>query len=200
MAGRDVVISASAEGRVYLLDSKSLGGADHHTPLSETPVIAKASGEGKGFRGNFATWLDVDTGARRFYGTVFGNSAGADSIVAFALGGSADKPALEQLWTYSAAAAPAPVVIGDGMVFALSTGDAPHAPAKRGKPRATVPAKLTILDATNGNVLFETQAAAVSSPLSDGLAVANGRLYFAARDNSVYCFGIPAEQSQLTTQ
>ena len=34
--GRDLVVSAGRDGRLYVLDSQSVGGADHKTPLSQT--------------------------------------------------------------------------------------------------------------------------------------------------------------------
>ena len=46
------------DGGIALLDAASLGGVDHHTPLFETPPIAKA-GEKHGWDG-FATWQDKD--------------------------------------------------------------------------------------------------------------------------------------------
>ena len=38
--GRDLLVAGGKEGRLVLLDSKSLGGSDHRTPLFRTELIA----------------------------------------------------------------------------------------------------------------------------------------------------------------
>jgi len=72
--GRDVLVAGGRNGRLYVLDSKSLGGADHNTALFESAPIARSSKkyDGDGFRGAFSAWLDVDTGRRWLYAPVFG--------------------------------------------------------------------------------------------------------------------------------
>ena len=55
---KQFVVAPARDGRIALLDAASLGGADHHTPLFETPAISKA-GEKHGWDG-FATWQDKD--------------------------------------------------------------------------------------------------------------------------------------------
>ena len=53
---RQLVVAPGKDGSLALLDAASLGGADHHTPLFETPPVAKA-GEKHGWDG-FAAWQD----------------------------------------------------------------------------------------------------------------------------------------------
>ena len=36
-----MVVAPGKDGSIALLDAASLGGADHHTPLFETPPVAK---------------------------------------------------------------------------------------------------------------------------------------------------------------
>ena len=55
---KQFIVAPARDGRIALLDAASLGGADHHTPLFETPAISKA-GEKHGWDG-FATWQDKD--------------------------------------------------------------------------------------------------------------------------------------------
>lgn len=211
---RDVLLAGGADGRLYLLDSKSLGGATHKLPLFRSEALARTPHkyDGAGWRGAFSTWLDVETATRRFYAPALGGSAGrhasaADSILAFELDGSAQKPYLKPLWTASVPATPAPVVIANGMAFVLSTGQPARTAKKNGKPysveeitQMSGPASLQIFDSVNGSRLYSGPGAPVSASLRSGLAVANGRAYFSARDNAVYCFGIPAQQSQLYGQ
>lgn len=199
---RDLVIAGGSDGRVYLLDSRSLGGSNHHTPLFATPELTdrRKKVEGNGLHGVFSTWLDVDSGTRRFYASVNGprgkfsgfstdRAADAGSVVAFELKGTSDRPTLQPIWVSGPIVSPSPTVIADGMVFVLS-------PA--GKQRSNT-ATLHVLDATTGKDLYSSVVSNNTAPAS-GLAVANGRIYFTGRDNAVYCIGVPAQQQQLISQ
>ena len=55
--GKDVVAAANKDGRLYLLDSTSLGGADHKTPLARSPQYAASSDFTPGA---LTTWQDAD--------------------------------------------------------------------------------------------------------------------------------------------
>lgn len=55
--GKDVIVAGGTDGRIYLLDSASLGGSDHHTPLAQSDVFAAADGV-NGIWNAFATWDD----------------------------------------------------------------------------------------------------------------------------------------------
>ena len=204
--GRDLVIAGGRDGKVYLLDSRSLGGADHHTPLSATSQVAEGKNklEANGFRGVFSTWFDVDTGTRRFYTTVFGRvrkfpglssgssgrrAAEAGAVIAFELKGTSEQPTLEPVWVSGPMASPVSTVIADNMLFVLSDGGI----------QSSSGGTLHVLEATSGKDM-PVGAISVSAEPSGGLALANGRLYFTGRDNAVYCFGIPAQQEQLFTQ
>jgi outer membrane protein assembly factor BamB len=205
---RDLILAGGRDGRLYLLDSRSLGGADHRTALFASAVLApsnKTNAAG-GFRGRFSTWMDVDTGIRRVYAPVSGDerriraalapnrgaavkersadgSAGG-FILALGLAGTKEKPTLNPLWISREMLSPAPAVIANGMAFVLSTK----------------PARLYVLDALTGKQLYASEELPTSASVSTALAVANGRAYFSARDNAVYCFGIPAQQRQLVEQ
>lgn len=219
--GRDVIIAGGRDGRLYLLDSRSLGGADHHTPLFASAPLARNSKnyDGNGFRGVFSTWMDVDTGTRRFYAPVFGpprssaglktddHATGGGFIVALELAGTTEKPTLTPLWISRDMLSPAPAVIANGMVFVLSTGEFPRMAKRDGKPysipereQLARPASLYVLDALTGKELYASGDTADSASLPAGLALANARAYFTAQDNAVYCFGIPGQQSQLFGQ
>jgi outer membrane protein assembly factor BamB len=211
---RDLVIAGGRDGRIYLLDSRSLGGPDHRTPLFATGELTKRHNklQEDGFRGVFSTWFDVDTATRRFYTTVFGplrkspglspglstglsngfstdRTADAASILAFELRGNSERPTLEPIWVSGPLVSPSSAVIANGMLFVLSTA---------GTKRSNA-ATLHVFDAVTGKDLNSGAVSASTAP-SGGLALANGRIYFTGQDNAVYCFGIPAEQKQLITQ
>jgi outer membrane protein assembly factor BamB len=172
--GKDVVVAGSGN-ELLLLDSASLGGSDHRTPLARARVDAP-------LRGALASWEDVDSGTRWIYAPFWGPSDSAGGIQAFVVEERDGRPTLTPGWTARDIAAPAAPAIANGLVFALSTGNA--------KSRA----RLHILDASSGKPLF-TSRDQVGGPANPetGLAVANGRVYFSTIDNTVYCFGIPTE-------
>jgi hypothetical protein len=218
---RDLVLAGGRDGRLYILDSRSLGGPNHRTPVFASAALVESGGNhaGTGFRGAFSTWMNVDTGTRRFYAPVFGairKTSGlkpdrqrADSgfILALELAGTKDKPTLTALWASHDMLSPAPAVIANGMLFILSTGQLPRVAKPDGKPYSSAereqlakPARLYVLDAVTGKDLYSSGELSADAPPGAELAVANGRAYFSARDNAVYCFGIPSEQSQLVEQ
>jgi outer membrane protein assembly factor BamB len=188
--GKEMLAAGSSDGRLYLLDAMSLGGADHHTPLFKTDPIAtpKTNDEGYGFRGTFSSWQDYDTEARWIYAPLSGG------IVALKLGDQNDQPTLQPIWTSRDIAAPAPVAIANGLVFALSTGEAP----RDGKKDSATHATLYVLDGSTGKELYSSGNAVSSFSHASGLAIANGRVYFGTHDNTIYCFGFPKANPQLT--
>jgi outer membrane protein assembly factor BamB len=167
--GKDLVVAGTGDGDLFVLDSVSLGGADHRTSLAR----ARAGGP---LRGAFASWEDPDTGARWIYAPL------QNAIAAFKLEQRDGRPVLSQGWVSSDIVAPAAPAVANGLVFGLSTGNA--------SKRAT----LHILDAATGKPLFTSGDAVTSAANPEtGLAVANGRVYFSTVDNTVYSFGIPTE-------
>jgi outer membrane protein assembly factor BamB len=217
---RDLILAASQEGTAVLLDSRSLGGADHRTPLFATSSLLPKRKDcpNDGFRGTFSTWLDADTGVRRFYAPVKGplgnlssksseNGPAHGSLLALQLAGTNEQPTLQQSWVSRDFAAPSPAIIGNGLVFVLSTG-APSCALKKSKKHAAADsetgpgtsATLYALDALTGKELYASSDLGGQIPADAALALANGRVYFTSSDNAVYCFGIPAQQKQVVEQ
>ncbi len=60
---KELVAASGKEGVIWLLDAKSMGGADHMSPLYASEMLAneKASYYGRGFWGALATWTDTKT-------------------------------------------------------------------------------------------------------------------------------------------
>ena len=97
---------------------------------------------------------------------------------------------LEPAWISSDFDLPDAVVIANGVVFALSTGE--NAVQKGGetrRPQNTHPAVLKALDAWSGKELYNSGDAMSSWVHFSGLAVSNGRVFAADHDSNVYCFG-----------
>lgn len=202
---KDWVVAAGHDGRIYILDADSLGGADHHTPAFRSDEIvppssaSKSSGKADGLRRNFATYLD-DQGVRWLFASVRGpvtqefpaktggapnGSAPNGSIVAFKITFDSGKPSLTPAWQSRDMVSPAAPVIMNGLVVALSTGEA--ASSKKGGR-----AILYVLDAGTGKELYVGDKATAYS--SSGLAVANSQIYFATHDGTLYAYGIPLER------
>jgi outer membrane protein assembly factor BamB len=183
----EVVVSASRDGRLFALDTKALGGSDHHTPLAQTASLGAV-------RSAFASWEDPDTGLRWIYvplwdapkpGVGFQTTNGDTShgaVAAFTLDSGDGRPTLTPRWISRDMMTPT-VAVANGLVFALSSGDQSNR------------AVFYVLDAATGRQLF-TSGNSVTGVVGSGgrgLAVANGRVYFTTQDNTVYCFGIPTE-------
>jgi hypothetical protein len=207
---KDWIVTGGRDGRIYILDADSLGGADHHTPLYRSDVIVSpdTTFAGNGIWNSFATWLDAD-GTRWLYASIRGAASGkfpvtngaasTGSIVAFKVEVKDDKPFLTPQWTSRDMISPAAPAIANGLVFALSTGKPTRLAKENGTPytvaeweKMAKPATLYILDGATGKELFTSGNKATSYSPS-GLAVANAQVYFSTHDNTVYAYGIPLE-------
>jgi outer membrane protein assembly factor BamB len=211
--GKDLVVAAGSKGRLYLLDSTSLGGPDHRQPLFVTDRIADAGD----FHGGFSSWTDADTGTRWVYASFWGSlpasakfpasngEAAHGGIVAFKIGLENGQPTLAPAWISADVPAPAATVTAGGLVFALSTGEPTLEVKAKGKPhslaeieKASTHATLYVLDGENGKQLYSSGSQVTAPAFGSGLAIANGRIYFGAKDNSIYSFGFSKMQPQLT--
>ncbi|HEX7361254.1 MAG TPA: PQQ-binding-like beta-propeller repeat protein [Bryobacteraceae bacterium] len=169
-----LIVSASKDGRLYLLNSQSFAG-EHTADLDRTQPLSS-----DGISGAFATWIDPDSGTHWIFASVEGSVEGANAphgaIVAFQVEEQNGRPALKRAWV-APMDSPVPPVITKGIVFALATGPQSHA-------------TLYALDATTGKQLYSTGDQVTAPGDATGITVANGRVYFATTDNTVWQFGI----------
>jgi outer membrane protein assembly factor BamB len=163
--GRDVIVSVSKDGRLYLNDLKSIAA---QTPLAQTGKIAPADG---GLYGGLATWADTD-GTRYVLASVWGKTG---NVVAYKV----DDSGFTQAWMSREMTRPVPPVIANGMVFALSSGG-PHA-------------VLYALDAATGKELWSSRTEVTAAGNLAPITVANGRIYFTTVDSTLWTFGMPLE-------
>lgn len=211
--GKEVVVAGGRDGRIYLLDASSLGGANHHTPLYASEPVVKPDSHygGDGIWGTFSTWEDTaNNNTRWLYAAIRGQaamqfggnngSAATGAIVAFKVVDDGGKPSLSPQWISQDMISPAGPVTANGLVFALSTGMTPRVAKDNGTPYTVAeeeqmakPAVLYILDATTGQELLSSGSTAASFSTS-GIAVANGRVYFTTHDNTLYAYGLPEER------
>jgi len=196
---KELVAATTTDGRLFLLDSASLGGPDHRTPLYVTPKYT-ASSTGAGL----ATWEDQTTRwivaptAGPAQSTVKFSPNGPTpngSVVAFKLTEQGGRIMLEPGWSSRDVSAPLTPVVVNGMVFVAASGEfrgaAPNlTPAQRAQ-RSTS-AALYVLDGTSGKELWSS-GTAISSFAQGALAAGGGQVYLVTYDNHLYAFGIPME-------
>ena len=205
---RNLLASGAKEGIVYLLDADALGGDDHQTPLFTSSKLGNDRDvccEGLGIWGGLSTardvegqtWLYVPMGgspsihAPKFPQTNGDNQHG--SIMAFKVvrDPQTQGPMLEPAWISRDFDLPDPVIVANGVVFALSTGE--NANQEGGEERRllkTRPAVLYALDAKTGKELYNSGNSMTGWVHFSGLALADGRVFAVDHESTVYCFGL----------
>ncbi len=165
--GHELVAAATKDGRVFLLNAASLGGADHKTALATSAATTTSKTWAPS---ELATWQD---GAQTRW--ILLPAEGASSgIVAMKVVGTSLQPG----WTANITSPSAPIVV-NGVVFALNSGS------------ATAPAVLYALDGANGKELWSSGKTLKSFVKSAGLWSISGQVYVATSDAMIYAFGTP---------
>ncbi len=187
---KELIAAPGADGGLVLLDSTSLGGTDHHTPLAQTGKLSK--GAKRGAWEGLATWQDK-SGASWVLasidgplepGTKFANDNGPashGSVVAFKVDEQDGHTTLTPAWISRDLINPAPPVIANGVVFALAGGN------------ASGHATLYALDAATGKQLYTSGDTIQTYSRLAGMSVGDGHVFFTTHDNTLYSFGIPLE-------
>jgi outer membrane protein assembly factor BamB len=182
---KELLAAPGKDGSLVLLDRKSLGGTDHHTPLFQTTSIAKAKSKRWGGMANWqdadGTWLLASVPGPLAAETKWPSTNGDaphGSIVAFKFSEQDGKTAMVPMWSSRDLVNPAPPVVANGVVIALSEGD-----------RKT-PAKLYVLDAKTGKELYSSGSEITTYAQMSGVSVGDGHAFFTTHDGTLYCFGI----------
>ena len=202
--GKDLLAEVAGDGRIFLLDAASLGGADHKTPLEITPP---SSGPRAGvLPAALASWEDesgvrwllapsaAPASANRFAATNGTVMNGA--ITAYRVKPGA-KPSLEPAWISRDMIAPLPPIVVNGVIYAASSGEYnPGDPAVSNADRArrSSPAVLYALDAATGKDMWNSGSTMTAFAHGTGLSSSPGQVYLATSDNTVYAFGMPYER------
>jgi outer membrane protein assembly factor BamB len=186
---KQLVVAPGKDGSIALLDAASPGGPDHHTPLFETAPVAKPGA--KHSWDGFASWQDKDGTAWVFASVsaeVFSNDHSLKrngptphgAIVAFKVDDTGQL-ALSPVWISRDMVNPAPPRIANGVVIALSAGD------------ASTHATLYVLNASTGAELYSSKNEVPTSAELSGVSVGDGHAFFTDRNNVLYSFGIGLE-------
>lgn len=199
---KDLVSAATKDGRVFLLDAASLGGANHTTPLVASPPLF-ASGGGISAEA-LSTWAraaattgPADSAARWILVPVSGRPVGArttngairnGAVVALRVRDANGTFSLEPEWTSNDLTSPATPIIVNGVVFALSTGRSAAA------GRAGLPAMLFAHDGLSGKALWNSGKSMTASASPGSYWSALSQVYVGADDGTVYAFGFLDER------
>lgn len=193
--GKDLIVAANKDGRLYVLDGASPGGADHKTPLHKSSPVSTATQTTTGV----ASWQD--TAGTRWVAVTLGGPAQADTkfpmangavskgaIAAFTLVDQNDVPTLQPQWISRDLAAPVTPVAVNGVVFALASGEA-TARGQKGTP-----AVLYALDAATGKELWTSGTTITASAHGIGPSAGDSQVYVVTADGTLYAFGMPMER------
>jgi len=207
--GRDVLVGSGKEGRYFLMDSKSLGGADHMTPLFRSDLISNknVNFQTEGTWGSLASWAGKD-GTRWVLGPTGGNVAvnfpksygptPHGGVIALKLTEKNGKPELEPAWMSQDMITAEPPVVVNGVVFVLAGGEFTGQAndevgglfSAQDRIKRSVPAKLYALDGATGKELYSSGNQITSFLHQAGLSVAGNKVVFGTFDGTIYCFGL----------
>lgn len=213
--GRELLATGSKACRVYLLDTKEAGGDDHQTPLAQTPYMCneEVNFASAGIWGSMASWQDA-AGSRwvltPFWGPVrasfkvpvsYGPVAHG-AVVALKVEENNGKFELTPVWMSRDMNRAEPPVVANGIVFAYGNGEnTEQAYPQRGlydyspeRIKNSSHAVLYALDAQTGKELYSSGDQITSFNHFSGLSVANGRVYIATYDSTLYSFGLPGQK------
>jgi hypothetical protein len=200
---KDIVAVATKDGRVMLLDSASLGGANHGTPLLMSrpffasggaisaealstwarPATATATTPGSDAR-----WILVPVSGRPSGARVTNGAIRNGCVIALRVAEVNGVFSLEPEWTSDDLTTPATPIIVNGVVFALSTGR----PAATGRPGS--PAVLDAYDGVSGKALWNSGKSMATVASSGSYWSALSQVYIGGDDGTVYAFGFPDER------
>ncbi|HKX29601.1 MAG TPA: PQQ-binding-like beta-propeller repeat protein [Blastocatellia bacterium] len=218
--GKELMVDAGKECRVYLMDTESIGGDDHRTPLHRTPLICneEVNFASAGIWGSMASWADAK-GTRWVLTPFWGPKHSAfkasqengpvkyGAIAAFKVEEKSGKWQLTPAWISRDMNRAEPPVIANGIVFAYGNGEdtdqaafdiglAYNSAAQR--IAKSTHAVLYALDAQTGKELWSSGDQIASWSHWGGLSFANGRIYFNTFDGVQYCFGIKNGSEKVT--
>jgi outer membrane protein assembly factor BamB len=198
--GKDLVVAANKDGRLYVLDSASIGGTDHKTALHQTSRFSSGTTDVTGL----STWQDA--GGTRWVAATLSGKVHADTkfpmnngavakgaLVAFTVVDQNEALTLQPQWVSRDLASPVTPAVVNGVVFALASGEAAGAtPAQR--VQRSAPAVLYALDASTGKELWTSGTTMTSFVRGIGPSAGDSQVYVVAYDGTLYAFGMPAER------
>ncbi|MFN0119796.1 MAG: PQQ-binding-like beta-propeller repeat protein [Blastocatellia bacterium] len=221
--GKELMIDSGKECVMYLMDTDSIGGDDHRTPLHRTPLYCndEVNFASAGVWGSLATWED-SRGTRwalspfwgpkhsKFKAPIEHGPVKMGAVVAFKVEDKDGKYTLTPGWVSRDMNRAEPPIIANGVVFAYGSGEDTDqarfdiglaynhdAKYRIGNSKKAV---LYALDALTGRELWNSGDQIASWSHWGGLSVANGRVYINTFDGYQYCFGIAGADQTAAAQ
>lgn len=207
--GRDIAVGGGKEGRFYLMDSRSMGGANHMTPLYRSELIANANVnfQTEGQWGSFAAWKDAkgtqwvlapNGGPTTFKFPINYGDTPNGGVLAFKVEEKEGKTVMTPVWQSADMTTAEPPVIANGLIIEVAGGEFTGQTndtegglySAEDRIKRSVPAKLFILDAQTGKQLYSSGDQVASFLHQAGPSIADGKIIFGTFDGTIYCFGI----------
>jgi hypothetical protein len=217
-AGKTIAAVSQKEAALRLLDTNNLGGANHMTPLFQSPRLGndEKTGTDPG-RGVWGAISSAEVNGKRYLyfpmqghpskdAPAFPNTNGPipnGTIMAFEVVANGDKISAVPVWTGNDMIMPDPPVVANGVVYALSTGgQALQNGAKPGDPRmpydvsavlrSTPVSNMTLYayDAQSGKQLWNSGKTLTDWVHFSEPVVALGKIFVVSHDGHVTAFGL----------
>jgi outer membrane protein assembly factor BamB len=180
---RNLVAATTKDGRIQLLDTKSLGG---------TPLFATAAYSSDFAPTALATWQASD-GTRWLLAAGTGANG---AVAAWKVAEQGGALTLQPAWLSRDMISPLPPMIINGVVFAVSSGEYRSSDSKitaAQRAQKSSPAVLYALDATTGKSLWDSGKTITSFVHSGGPSGGASQLYLETYDQYLDAFGYPIE-------
>ena len=211
----DLLVGGGKEGRLVLLDTKSLGRSAHQSPLYISPIYSNEDlySAGRGFWGSITTWEDLK-GTRWVYVPSWGpvhskapefplkhGAAPDGALMAFKVEEKDGKPVLTPAWISRNMNVPEPAIVANGVVYLVSSGENTLQADSEGRlmnseqrlKTAHGHAILYALDAETGKELYNSGDQMPAIAHFSGIAISNGRIFVTTIDANLYSFGIEGQ-------
>jgi outer membrane protein assembly factor BamB len=210
--GKEYMIDASKECRIYVMDTESIGGDDHRTPAHRTDLICNEMVDfaEAGIWGSLTTWEDTDRtrwilapfwGPKhsKFKAPVEHGFVKKGAVVAFKMEAKNGGVTLTPAWISRDMNQAEPPIVANGMIFAYGSGENTSQAypdvgldfrMERRIEKSTY-AVLYVLDARTGKELWNSGNAMKTFNHWSGLGLANGAVYINTYDGVLYKFGLP---------
>jgi hypothetical protein len=198
----DLVAAATKDGRVILLDSKSLGGANHTTPLVVSrPVVASGgliasealstwarAAAATTTRAAETRWLLVPVSGRPSGTRETNGPINNGAVIALRVAETKGRWSIEPAWVSDDLAMPATPIVVNGVVFALSTGRSATAGGTGSR------AVLYAYDGVSGKALWNSGTSMTTCASPGSYWSALSQIYVGTDNGTVYAFGFPDER------
>jgi outer membrane protein assembly factor BamB len=155
---KEYVVASNVHGHVFLLDPVSL------------ELVVNVPGNNAVLGASFASWEEAESKTRWILATKGG------AVVAFKVVEKDGKLGLELGWTSKELVSPAPPIVVNGVVFALSSGS------------RTAGAVLYALDGMTGKELWSS-GKAIAGYSTSGISSGQSKVFVGMHDGTLYAFG-----------